>query len=600
MKGYSRLVTVCLAGLAFFAPLKFGTPVVAQAGLTPPVDFVEWVFFAWPNQLATLVAFGALLWLVLDGERLAAQVDFLFVLPLLFLASQAVAAPPSIAPQMTADTLIAFAMDALLFYAAAWYVRDGAAAVRIFGALGLSTMIMMVMALEQHYGGFQRTRDFAALYGDSAHTPPDLLLRMSSNRVFASLVYPNALAGYLVLVFAPMLAWIWVRGRKWEVWIKWCTLVFVGALILFCLALTGSRGGFVAFVAMVMAGLFCFAPKGSQRTRWVVITLVALAGVFVLAQRGGLIGLGTDSVSSRRDYWQGAIRIARDHPWLGTGPGSFGSIYPKYKTAASEEAQMVHNSFLQMWSDSGVAGFVIFALLWLVALRDAFHLARQRTHDAAAVAICAALAGWVVHSLVDFDLYVPGVAIPAFLLLGVLQGLKELPQVKPVVPRERSRLIVGAFCAAVIAAVFWTQGRSIAASFAHGHCDATRTEYPAAALADARRAIELAPHNSHYHAAAGDLAVLLQRFDEAIQHYEAAVDCDPYRASYHWRLAKVLAAAGGRHDQIIKQHRLAHQLNPTKELYRHDLEEILRQPTADLLGSVPSKKDEPQAAPTAP
>jgi len=360
----------------------------------------------------------------------------------------------------------------------------------------------------------------------------------------------------------------------------------------------------VAFAAMVMAGLFCFALKGHRRTRWVVIALLAVAAVFVLAQRSGLIGLGTESVSARRDYWRGAMAIARDHPWLGTGPGTFGSIYPKYKTAASEEAQLVHNSFLQMWSDSGVAGFLTFALLWLVALRDAFQLARQRSHDAAAIAVCAALAGWVVHSLMDFDLYVPGVAMPAFLLLGVLQGLKELPQLQPVVPQEKSRFAVGTVCVVVVAAMLWMEGRSLAASFAHGRSRDLSVVFPAAAMANARRSLELAPRNPHYQAAAGDLAVVLNQFGEAIQFYQAAIDCDPYRASYHWRLARVLATAGGKNDQVIEQLRLAHALNPTKQRYRDDLaeaEESVRQSTPTLLESPPPKKDEPVAdSPTAP
>jgi len=165
MKWFGRWIVFCLAGLAFFAPLKFGTPVIAQSALIPPNTVAEWVFFTWPQQLATLFAFGALLWLVLDGERLAARVDFLFVLPLLFLASQSVAAPSSIAPQTTADTLMAFAVNTLLFYAAAWYVRDGATAARIFGARGLATVIVMVMALEQRYGGLQRSREYAASRG---------------------------------------------------------------------------------------------------------------------------------------------------------------------------------------------------------------------------------------------------------------------------------------------------------------------------------------------------------------------------------------------------------------------------------------------------
>ncbi len=595
MKNYNRIVVVCLGALAFLAPLKFGTPVIAQGMLVPPGSPYEWLFYAWPNQLATLIAFGTLLWLVLDGERLAARVDLLFVLPLLFLASQAIAAPPSITPQTTADTLMAFAVDTLLFYAAAWYVRDGAAAARIFGALGLATILIMVMAMEQHYGGLQQTREFAALYTDTAHAPPDLLLRLTSNRVFASLVYPNALAGFLVLAFAPTLAWIWVRGRSWVPGVKWLTLLFAGGLMAFCLVLTGSRGGFVAFAAMIMAGLFCFVPKGSRRARWVVVALLAIAAVFVLAHRSGLIGVSMDSASARRDYWRGAIAIARDHPWLGTGPGTFGSIYPKYKTASTEEAQLVHNNFLQMWSDSGLVAFLAFSLLWLVALRDAFELARQRTGDAAAVAVCAALAGWVVHSLIDFDLYVPGVAMPAFLLLGVLQGLKELPQMQPVAPRERTKLAVATVCVAVVAGVLWMEGRSLGAAFSHGQTRQLERTDPTSALAMARRSIELAPRNPHYYAAAGNLAVTLSHFGEAVDYYRAAIECDPYRASYHWRLARALVTAGSHLDQVVEQLRAAHALNPTKQLYREDLaaaEESVRQSTPALLGSVPAKTDE--------
>jgi O-antigen ligase len=593
VKTYSRLVIVCLCGFAFFAPLKFGTPVIAQAGLVPPNGLAEWVFFSWPNQLATLVAFGALMWLVLDSERLIARLDLLFVLPVLFLVSQVMAAPTSIAPQTTEDTLMAFAVYVLLFYAAAWYVRDGATAARIFGALGLSTMIVMVLALEQRYGGLQRTREFAALYADMAHAPSDMQLRMTSNRVFGSLVYPNALAGYLGLAFAPTLAWIWVRSRSWAPAVKWCTMGFMAGLIVFCLALTGSRGGWMAFAAMAMAGLFCLATRGSRRVGWVVGGLLAIGAVFWIANRCGLVGLGSESASARRDYWRGAFAIARDHPWLGTGPGTFGSIYPKYKTASTEEAQLVHNNFLQMACDSGVGGLVVFGLLWLVALRDAFRLAHERAGDPAAVAVCAALVGFVMHSLMDFDLYVPGVAMPAFLLLGTLQGLKHLPKPRPVVPREQTRLAVGTICVAVTGAVLWMEGRSLAACFAHGRSSELRADNPAGALADALRSIELAPRNPHYHASAGDLLVSMGRFEEAIQQYRAAIHCDPYRASFHWRLARVLAAAGGKNDQVVEQLRMAHDLNPTKELYQRDLEENLRQPTPGLLESLPIKKDKP-------
>ena len=594
MKTFSRWIVACLAALAFLAPLKFGTPVVTQAHLIPPADFFEWVFFSWPNQIAVIFAFAALLWLVLDSERLAARVDVLFLLPVAFLATQALAATTSINRQLSADTLMHFATCVLLFYTAAWYVRDGAAAVRIFGGLGLATFLTVILALQQHFGGLQETREFAALYGDQAAMPQDLLLRMTSNRVFAWFGgYPNALAGYLVVAFAPTLAWIWVRARNWDARVKWLTLVFVGGLMGYCLLLTGSRGGFVAFAVMIFVGLLCFIPKGARRGLGISFAVLVFVSMFLVAQHRRLITLGRSSLEARGDYWRGAMAIARDHFWLGTGPGTFGSIYPKYKTAQTEEAQVVHNNFLEMWSDSGFPAFIVFAALWLLAIKDSFRLAGQRRGDVGAVAVCAALTGWVVHGLVDFDLYVPGVAIPASLLLGTLQGLKELPTVKPVAFRRKAKWAVGLICAVVAGTVVWMEGQALAASFLYGQALGFEGLNPMAGLEGIRRAVSLSPNNASYQAAAGNLAIRLGKFDEAIGYYQAAIDNDPFRASYHWRLAQAEKAAQGMDDKALQQLRQAVALNPTNKRYSQALaeaEESVRQSSSDLLQFSPTKE----------
>jgi len=82
-----------------------------------------------------------------------------------------------------------------------------------------------------------------------------------------------------------------------------------------------------------------------------------------------------------------------------------------------------------------------------------------------------------------------------------------LPQVKSVVPREQTRLAIGAIFIAVVAVVFWMEGRSLAASFrtwpqqqSSGELSRRRTgEWPA-------ELSSLAPRNPHYQAVAGDLA----------------------------------------------------------------------------------------------
>jgi O-antigen ligase len=593
MNRFHAWIIACLATMAFLAPVKFGTPVVSQALVTPPPGFYEWFLSSWPNQLGVMVAFMAFTWLVLDQQRMAARVDALFVLPLVFLLTQVPAMLVSINRQVSNDTVMHFAVCVLLFYGAAWYVRDGASAATVFGGLALATFVACVMALDQYFGGLEETRRFAALYVDPATAPEGFLAKMTSNRVFGSFVYPNTLAGYLVLAFPPLMAWIWVRARGWDARLKCATLIITGGLMIFCLALTGSRGGFVAFTVSVMAGLWCLTRGRAGRMAMVgIVALAVLGGVFFGAQRGGLIGVGTRSLQARTDYWRGAVAIARDNLLWGTGPGTFGSIYPKYKTAQTEEAQLVHNSFLQMWSDSGVLAFLVFAVLWAVAMRDALRLARVRSGDAAAVAICAGLAGWVVHSFVDFDLHVPGVAFPAFLLLGALQGLKEVREVSMVTPRGKTKWLVGGVCAILVGAVVWTDGRAVAAGIAFERSIEWRSRDPAQALEQARRAVALSPGVSHYYAAAGDLALALGRTDEAVKDYRAAVDNDRFRAAYYWRLGRALRAVYGVNEAALKHLRFAHTLNPTNQRYGNDLaaaeQESVRHSADGLLESAPA------------
>jgi tetratricopeptide (TPR) repeat protein len=594
MKRLTNWFVFGLAAVVFLAPLKFGTPTMIQAGITPPSNGPEWLYFIWPNELGIILIFAGFIWLVLDRERMLARVDSLFVLPLLFLLSQALAVPGTICRQTTMDTLMLFEACVLLFYVGAWYARDGAATMRIFGGLALAMLFVCLLAMQQHFGGLQETREFAATHMDATKAPKDLLLRMTSNRVFGPFVYPNALAGFLVVAFAPTLAWIWVRARNWDARVKWLALVLAGAEMVFCLLLTGSRGGVVAFGVMALTVLWCLVPKGGRRVaRAMAVLVLVMAVVIALGRHGGFLHFGTKSVEARTDYWRGAIRIIEDHPWVGTGPGTFGSIYPMYKTALTEEAQAVHNTFLQMWSDSGVLAFVAFAVLWIVAVRDAFRLARQRAGDAAAAAVCGALAGWTVHGLADFDLYVPGVALPAFILLGTIQGLKELPRTDSVPPRRRANWFVAAICVAVVVAVLWIESQALGAAMIRNAARARVKTNPSRALDDAKLAAKMAPWNPQFQTSLGEVALQAGKPEEAMAAYRHAIEDDPYRAAYWWQLARVKIATHGVDAEALQLLEKAVELNPTNPRYGQALavaKESVRQSPSSLLQSDPAKE----------
>ena len=113
-----------LALIAFLTPVKFGTPVISQSVLVPPTNALEWCLFSWPNPILIILAVLGLGGMFLDRHRPVMRSVGLALLPLAFLLTQAMALSHSINWQVSADTLGFFALCVLVFYAAAWYVRE--------------------------------------------------------------------------------------------------------------------------------------------------------------------------------------------------------------------------------------------------------------------------------------------------------------------------------------------------------------------------------------------------------------------------------------------------------------------------------------------
>ncbi len=228
-----------------------------------------------------------------------------------------------------------------------------------------------------------------------------------------------------------------------------------------------------------------------------------------------------------------------------------------------------------------------------IAVRDSFRLARERTGDVAAAAICGALVGWTVHGLVDFDLYAPGVALPVFALLGTLQGLKELPRTDTVTARRRENWLVAGMCVALVAAILWIECRALAAAFMGEEARRMEGIDPLAALEENKRAVRLVPWNSRLQSGLGNMALRAGNIEEAFAAYRRAIECDPYRASGWWRLARAKITAHGVDAEDVQLLSRAVELNPTNPRYSQALaaaKESVRQSTGALLESDPAKE----------
>ena len=209
------------------------------------------------------------------------------------------------------------------------------------------------------------------------------------------------------------------------------TIVPIGALFL-----TASRAG-GATLLLETAFLFLLSRgPGGGRVRSAEVRTAALgatASLFVIwlgvAPLLHRINLSTPAELShelRFAIYRDSVRLFLAHPALGTGLGSFRTVYPQYATHYERHILVhAHSDWLELLVETGVAGGLCGLSFLFFLIRDGSRLARsqdygERPFHAGALAACS---GLLFHDLVDFNLHLPANA----LLFLVLASLASLP-----------------------------------------------------------------------------------------------------------------------------------------------------------------------------
>jgi O-antigen ligase len=120
------------------------------------------------------------------------------------------------------------------------------------------------------------------------------------------------------------------------------------------------------------------------------------------------------------------LHMIADHPWFGTGLGTFTWSFPSYRSAEISLRgvwDLAHSTPLELAADLGIPLAAAIGVGWILALALLIRAARRRRRDGivSLAALSVALIG-SLHSTVDFSLQIPGYAIVAFAVVGVGLG----------------------------------------------------------------------------------------------------------------------------------------------------------------------------------
>jgi len=203
------------------------------------------------------------------------------------------------------------------------------------------------------------------------------------------------------------------------------------SMLLICLAammMTNSRAGVVLSLMALVVAFAVFFYRDLPR-RGGVAAALAIAGFIVLVllqflggNVSGRFDLQGLSDEGRLETYRSTLRMIADHPWFGTGLGTFVWSFPAYRSANMSPWfvwDRAHSTPLELAADLGLPLAALIVLAWLIVLAILIRGARIRRRDLIVPvgALAVAILG-LTHSAIDFPLQIPGYAIIVFALIG--------------------------------------------------------------------------------------------------------------------------------------------------------------------------------------
>jgi tetratricopeptide (TPR) repeat protein len=446
---------ILLGLFTFFAPLKFSVPYTYNIDPSVPQDFLDFLFMPWPVEWGVFLLIVSTLlsllsrWrsntfsfqiIALDGWVLL----WMFWMVFIFVAHgmQFVGFP-----------------SCLLFFGYGLYYfllrsLDPKTRAVLWGLNMMAFTLIVLYGFYQQYEGLEETLKNLNQIKTTEATNPQVLARLQGKKIFSTFVYSNTLAGYLIL-WIPMLAFFWgdfsrrrslVRGGMFGLGIffyillgmmekfswAWCYALHGLTLPIsafYLLLLTRSKGALLSLIlsSLVVGFFWMFHRSWKAACIFLFLVLFLVCG-FLTPLKQKLEA----SWKVRMEYNQASWTMIQTHPWIGTGPGTYGTNYMHHKLPQAEEVQLAHNNFLQMASEYGVFALLLFLGIWGSVLKNFLRL----PWNALKIGMLWVWGAAFLHQGMDFDWFVPGLGFFTIFFMSECASNEAIKKFKWEIPKS--------------------------------------------------------------------------------------------------------------------------------------------------------------------
>jgi O-antigen ligase len=197
---------------------------------------------------------------------------------------------------------------------------------------------------------------------------------------------PNTFA-MAVLFSLPYIAYIFLTTEKARLKIFSVILLVINILaVIVSFSRSGALVlGLLAILHVIIYRRF-FRPKNWGFVMLFLVAIISAIAIWAPSSYWSRIKSITQtssdiSIARRLSYTGIAWKSFKEHPILGTGPGSFPEVYAHsgtpYKYVSEDYRRAAHNVYLEILVGTGILGLASFLIILLASLKDIFR-ARKR------------------------------------------------------------------------------------------------------------------------------------------------------------------------------------------------------------------------------
>ena len=364
-------------------------------------------------------------------------------------------------------------------------------------------------------------------------------------------------------------------------------LGFIAVLLSVSIFVSMSRGGMISFVLSSFLLLAVLAKK-EKNNNLIYLALLLLAVILIaigwfgwdaIDQRFGMMfDNNGDLQKARLLIWEDAIGTIKDFFFTGTGWGTFGNIYPTYRTYIENRfAYHAYNDFIETLTNGGFVSLVLICWFFVSVIRQIVKVLVKRRDSYAIYLTWGSLAGIlavIFHAVADFNFQngANGLYFFFLLALAVSSAHTHTHGIEPTILKAKKISNIGyivligtcflLFTASLTENVSSIRVNSQLASIMQSRWN---TETPEDELKNIKvrleNALSISPYNSYIYYLLADVENTLGDAEAAARYYKKAIRLNPTQATYlqnygmfldkhgERSLADAMMRAGIRHDR---------------------------------------------------